>query len=128
MTVDAILKHAINEIRASDALVVIGAGASFQAGMPLAGQLGPLVWHTLENSPIVLNQVCERLGVAVANAKHVVGDDWDRLCHAFEFIAADATARQTFQTSVIDLDNSRSRMPSTPHTALARLTCETENV
>ena len=121
MTVDAILKHAINEIRASDALVVIGAGASFQAGMPLAGQLGPLVWHTLENSPIVLNQVCERLGVAVANAKHVVGDDWDRLCHAFEFIAADATARQTFQTSVIDLDNSRSRMPSTPHTALARL-------
>src|SRR5690349_18978146 len=39
------LEAAVSEMRTADAVAVIGAGASFLAGMPLAGQLAPLVWH-----------------------------------------------------------------------------------
>ena len=51
------LQRAVDEMRVSDAIVVFGAGASFQAGMPLGGQLPPLVWHTLDAHP----QSCGKL-------------------------------------------------------------------
>lgn len=38
-----VLNQAIDEIRVSDAVILLGAGASYAAGMPLAGQLPPLV-------------------------------------------------------------------------------------
>jgi hypothetical protein len=51
MTTDSRLNSVLNEIRTSDAIVVLGTGASFLAGMPLAGQLPPLVWHTVDAHP-----------------------------------------------------------------------------
>jgi hypothetical protein len=49
-----------------DAVVVFGAGMSFAAGMPLAGQLPPLVWHTLDAHPNVKQSVCNELAVPMA--------------------------------------------------------------
>lgn len=112
---------AIDDIRASDAFVIVGAGASFQAGMPLVGQLSPMMWHALESNPKLLGQVCDNLGVARGTAKRVIADDRNRMLKAFELIAEDGVARRAFQKSVCDLNNSRCRDMSAPHEALARL-------
>ncbi|MEO5958916.1 MAG: hypothetical protein ABIR80_07350, partial [Opitutaceae bacterium] len=74
---------AADEIRTSDAVVVMGAGVSFDSGMPLAGQLSPLIWHALDANPTVLQSLCSELGVPVTNAKAVVGDDWECMRRAF---------------------------------------------
>lgn len=121
MALNPPLTSAIQEIRSADAFVVIGAGASFRTGMPLAGQLAPTVWHAMQSSPGLLEKLCIKLGVAVTNAKEAVGDDWDRITCAFGFIAADTTARQVFQDSICELNKSRCEDVSAPHDALARV-------
>lgn len=115
------LQRAVDEMRVSDAIVVFGAGASFQAGMPLGGQLPPLVWHTLDAHPSLLRQVATVLGVSLGSAKETVGDAWERLRVAFAQIAMHREARRTFQHSFTSLNRDRSAIPSTAHTALARL-------
>ena len=116
-----LIQSALDEIRTSDAIIVLGAGVSFAAGMPLAGQLIPLIWHTLDVHPNVLRKVCDAIGVAPCSAKRVVGDDWKRSCVAFAEIAVNKDARLTFQHCFANLNREREVTPSPAHVALARL-------
>jgi hypothetical protein len=93
-----------DEIRTADAIVVVGAGFSFEAGMPLSGQLAPLVWHALDCHPEVRRVTCEALGVLPGHAKDVIGLDWAKMLVAFSSIAAAPDARKTFQRSFARLD------------------------
>ena len=116
-----LIQSALDEIRMSDAIIVLGAGVSFAAGMPLAGQLIPLIWHTLDVHPNVLRKVCDAIGVVPCSAKRVVGDDWKRSCVAFAEIAVNRDARLTFQHCFANLNREREVTPSPAHVALARL-------
>ena len=109
------------EIRASDAVVVMGAGVSFEAGMPLTGQLAPLVWHGLDSNPDLLKKLCAELGVQAESAKRLVGDDQTKINQALRLIKTDDTAFKSFKRSFCDLNNDRTGIPSKPHTELARL-------
>ena len=120
-SVPSILKTAADEIRTSDAVAVIGAGASFETGMPLAGQLSPLVWHALDAHPAVMRAACDALGITPGRPKEVIGGAWSRIRAAFSQIAADPGTRRTFQATFAQLDRERSLVPSPAHTALARL-------
>src|SRR4051794_693705 len=114
------LDAALNEIRTSNAVAVIGAGVSFQAGMPLAGQLFPLVWQTLDAHPDVRKATGDALGLGVGSAKEIVGyREWDRLRVAFSKIAADSGAQGHFQQCFVRLDQERSAVSSPVHTLLA---------
>ncbi|MCY4646078.1 MAG: hypothetical protein OXE73_04310 [Gammaproteobacteria bacterium] len=115
------LKRAVDQIRVSDAIVVLGAGASYQAGMPLAGQLSPLVWHALDRHPDVLEMVASILNVPHASAKDVVADDPERIRCAFAQIATDPPSRRTFQLAFTSLNHDKSRIMSRAHDALAEL-------
>jgi hypothetical protein len=96
LSVPSVLKTAVDDIRTSDAVAVIGAGASFQAGMPLAGHLSPLVWHALAAHPGVMRATCDALGITPGRPKEIIGDCWSRIRAAFSQIAADPNARRTF--------------------------------
>lgn len=115
------LLRAIAEIRVSDAVVVLGAGASFEAGMPLANQLPPLVWHTLDAHPGIRQVVASLLGVPDIPAKGMVGDDSAALRIAFEEIGKDRSSRSTFQSVFSDLDRHRRADQSIAHDSLAKL-------
>jgi hypothetical protein len=107
-----LLDAAMNEVRTFNAVTIIGDGASFQAGMPLAGQLAPLVWQTLDAHPEINRATSETLCLGEGCAKEVVGyEEWDRLQLAFSKIAADAGARNCFQQSFARLDRERSTSP-----------------
>jgi hypothetical protein len=109
------------EILVADAIVVVGAGSSFEAGMPLSGQLAPLVWYTLDSHPEVRRATCDALRVLCGNAKDVIGLDRRKLRVAFSSIEAAPDARRTFQHSFARLDRERSLACSPAHAALARL-------
>ena len=115
------LKHAADQIRVSDAVVLLGAGASDEAGMPLAGQLPPLVWHALDAHPAVLRRLGSALGTPHGRAKDVIGDNVARIRTAFGHIATDPSCRRTFQATFANLDRERAKNPSRTHDALARL-------
>ena len=115
------LRRVAGEIRTSDAVILVGAGASYAAGMPMAGQLSPLVWHTLDQHPAVRRCVAESLGVCDAAAKAVVGDDAEAVHTAFRHIGIDAASRRSFQRAFSILDRDRQRSASDAHDALARL-------
>jgi len=116
-----VLQQAIDEIRVSDAIVVLGAGASFEAGMPLANQLPPLVWHTLDAHPEVRAIVASRQGMPNLPAKGLVGDSPAMLRIAFKEIEAAPASIETFKKVFCNLDHSRRTEQSIAHTALARL-------
>ena len=116
-----VLKRAVDQIRVSEAVVILGAGASYQAGMPLAGQLPPLVWHALDTHSDVLRRLASILKVPHAGAKDVVGDNAARVRVAFGQIAADPSSRRTFQLTFANLNRDRARGISGAHDALASL-------
>jgi NAD-dependent SIR2 family protein deacetylase len=113
--------RAVEEIRVSDAVVLMGAGVSFAAGMPLAGQLSPLIWHALDANPEILQLLCAELGLSFLAAKSVVGDDPKNINRALELIKGDPAAYGTFKNTFCELNDSRVATPSPAHTALARL-------
>jgi hypothetical protein len=121
MTSNSALDALADEIRTADAVVVIGAGLSFQAGMPLAGHLAPLIWHALDLHPVIKQLTCDTLGVLPGTAKDVIGLDWKKVLVAFSCIAGANDARRTFQCSFARLDQERALIESPAHTALARL-------
>lgn len=120
MTTDNI-DRAADEIRTSDAVVLMGAGASFAAGMPLAGQLSPLVWHALDSNPDLLQRFCADLGAPLTAAKAIVDDNPPRVSRALELIKNDQATYRTFKKTFCELNQTRAAKSSPAHTALARL-------
>ena len=115
------LQRAVDQIHVSEAVVLLGAGTSYQAGMPLARQLSPLVWHALDTNPDVLRRLASIFNVPHASAKDVVGDNVDRIRLAFAQITADPLSRRAFQLAFTNLNRDKSRGMSRPHDALVRL-------
>ena len=115
------LKRAVDEIRVSDAVVLLGAGTSYEAGMPLTGQLPPLVWHALDAHPDVLRGLASTVGAPHGRAKDIVADDAARVRTAFAHIATDPSCRKTFQATFTNLNRERAKDTSRAHDALARL-------
>lgn len=116
-----ILSDAIRDIRSYDAFVLIGAGASFQAGMPLAGQLAPLVWHTFDALDNLKTQLCHIVGVPVSYPKNVIRDDPERIRIAFQLISESPEGMVRFKNAFRELNQKRCLEKSKPHDALARL-------
>jgi hypothetical protein len=115
------INQVVDEIRVSDAVILVGAGASYAAGMPLAGQLSPLVWHALDHHQRIRERVAHLLGSGDAAAKVLLGDDVRAVTLAFREIAGDDACRATFQNAFASLDRDRQNHASEAHDGLARL-------
>ncbi len=115
------LTFAINELRSYNGIAILGAGISFGAGIPLTSQLAPVVWQTLDENPGVRSAVASALGVVDGPAKGLGLDEGGRRNMAFERIAEDRTALQTFQRTFIAVDGNRAKNISPAHDALAKL-------
>ena len=119
-SLDETCKKVADDIRAMHAIALIGAGASLQAGMPLTGQLYPILWNTLDNVLLARKQLVEKLNCLDAPAKNIIGYDWDKLMVAFAIISENSAARVMFQKAFSEYDKDKS-IPSLVHLSLARL-------
>ena len=119
--VEALIKRAANEVRAADAIAIVGAGMSRGPGYPLLAELLPLLWKALDEDPGCRLSLAETLGVPDVDAKSLVGEDDDRTRKAFAAIADRELARHIFQQSFAALDRDRQREASPAHEVLAEL-------
>ncbi|QDY46928.1 hypothetical protein HF394_19330 (plasmid) [Planococcus glaciei] len=65
------LTSIINEIRVNNAVVVIGAGVSFEPGMPLGNQLAPIVWEVVSSFPSI-----DQKFKGIGSTKSRIGEDF----------------------------------------------------
>lgn len=52
-SVDSVIRSLVNEMRVHGAIVVWGAGASFEAGLPLYAQFSSMVWQVVDEFPSI---------------------------------------------------------------------------
>ena len=115
------IKRAADEVRAADAIAIVGAGLSRGPGYPLLAELRPLLWKALDEDPSCRLALAESLGVQDIDAKSLVGEDGARTAKAFAAIARRDAARRIFQQSFAVLDRDRQCEASPAHKALAEL-------
>jgi NAD-dependent SIR2 family protein deacetylase len=115
------IARAATEIKAADAVVIIGAGISRGPGFPMIVGLRPLLWQALDNDIPAREILAARLGVGDTDAKILIGDDNERANAGFAVMAERAAARHAFQHAFARLDHDRSYAPSPAHDALAEL-------
>lgn len=111
----------MDQLRAAGAVVIVGAGASIEAGYPLTRLLPPHLWKAIDADPGVLRELMKRLNRDAISAKALIGDDDTALRHAYELVKASPVARMEFQQSFQALDQARTASFSPAHDALAEL-------
>ena len=121
MSLRDVIRQAADELRSWGAVAVIGSGASFPAGFPLNRQLTALLWHAIDADKQLCKDLARRFSSKGRNGKHVIGDDQERICVAYEGVKRSVLARQAFQRGFAYLDSERGREPSVAHDALAEL-------
>lgn len=115
------LDQLIRLVHASDAVALLGAGLSYDAGMPLANELHPLVWKTFDDHPDQRALLSNEFGLVDLPGAELIGIDATRIARAFRSIAEQAVLRNTFQASFQALNHTRSAVRSLVHDAVARL-------
>lgn len=115
------LDQLIRLVQASDAVALMGAGLSYDAGMPLANELPPILWKSFDEHPDERSALATDLGVVDGPSPVLIGNNGDRTTKAFQRVAQREPLRKTFQTSFRALDHARSALRSPVHDAVARL-------
>lgn len=116
------LSAALAEVRAWDAVVVVGAGLSVPARLPLTPGLEALVWQAIDADSAALAALRAEAGVAGnARAKAVMAEFHGDLSPAWNIIGRHPVARDTFQRGFAALDAARAKEFSRAHDALAEM-------
>src|SRR5699024_7383515 len=89
---DKIFSSLVNEIRVNNAVVVIGAGISFEPGMPLYSQLAPTVWEVVSSFPDIDDKF-----QGSGSTKSRIGEDLEKLKKAFAYIERNEEALYQFK-------------------------------
>ncbi|MBJ7966977.1 nSTAND3 domain-containing NTPase [Bacillus cereus] len=92
MNDEQIFKSLVNEIRVNNAVVVIGAGVSFEPGMPLCSQLAPLIWEVVDCFPDI-----DSMFKGTGSTKDRIGEDFENFKKAFAYIEKNEAALSEFK-------------------------------
>ena len=84
----------VNDIKVHGAILIIGAGASFESGLPLYPQFAPIVWQVVDEfSELKDSFKCD----ATVPAKSIIGNDIEKIKQMFNYIEAHAFADTRFK-------------------------------
>lgn len=84
----------INDIRVHGAILIIGAGASFESGLPLYTQFSPIVWQVVDEFIEIKESI--KCDVKI-NAKNIIGNDTDKIKQLFTNIEENHLANARFK-------------------------------
>lgn len=116
------MEKIVSAINTWGSVVILGAGASYQVGMPLCGQLAPLVWIVFEqNQEIMISLKKEFNCPNTMKAKEIIGNDFQNLKRAFQIIAQSSDATRMFKEGFAKLNSRHEKSELTAYTALAML-------
>lgn len=84
----------INDIRVHGAILIMGAGASVESGLPLYAQFAPIVWQVVDEfSDIKETLKCD----VVIPAKKIIGNDIEKIKQVFNYIEGNSFANARFK-------------------------------
>ncbi|MEK4261904.1 nSTAND3 domain-containing NTPase [Paenibacillus sp. FSL L8-0499] len=73
----------VNEMRVHGAIVIWGAGASFEAGLPLYAQFSSMVWQVVDEFPIIKTDLGYDINYS---AKKIIGEDINLIKDIFNYV------------------------------------------
>ena len=88
------MSRLINDIKVHGAILVMGAGASLESGLPLYAQFAPIIWQVVDEfSELKAAIKCSEN----IPAKNIIGNDSDKIKQAFNYIETHALANIRFK-------------------------------
>ncbi|MEC0271565.1 nSTAND3 domain-containing NTPase [Peribacillus frigoritolerans] len=111
-------KALLNEVRVNNAVVVVGAGISFEPGMPLGNQLAPTVWEVVRSFPDI-----DKKFEGVGSTKNRIGEDFENIKKAFSYIEENEEALTMFKLIFKNINDKIDIAPEI-HKNIARLVHE----
>lgn len=116
-----LLNEMINNIRVHGAVVILGAGASYESGMPLYAQFPALIWRIVDENP----QIKREMGIEDdQTTKDVIGNNIDRIKSAFDYIERDIEADKQFKELFLTVNDSHKSRTSIVHQNICKLAHE----
>lgn len=107
-----------NEMKVHGAIVIWGAGASFEAGLPLYAQLTSMVWQVVDEYPSIKSD----LGYdGNFSAKTIIGEDIRKIKDAFNYIERYSDASQRFKEVFKAVNDRHNTNHSFVHESLCKL-------
>ncbi|OAA83567.1 hypothetical protein [Clostridium ljungdahlii] len=116
--VESSLSDLTNEIKVHGAIVIVGAGISFEAGLPLYNQLAPLIWQVVDEFPSIKDMYKRDRTLP---AKLIIGNSIENLKNAFNFIENNVEAVLRFKELFKILNDKHHKNPSISHQYLCQL-------
>lgn len=108
----------IDEMRVHGAIVVLGAGASFEAGLPLYSQFPSMVWQTVDE----FSAIKEKLNYSIdMPAKKIIGENVEKIKRSFEYIENEEGASLKFKELFKAVNDRHNNKTSYVHESLCKL-------
>jgi len=107
-----------DNMRVHGSIIVMGAGASYSVGMPLCGQLAPIVWNVVEANLDLKKELDIPLESSV---KDYIGDDFNLAVKAYDEISHNDEAYNEFRKLFCDLNNEKNKINSIVHETIRRM-------
>ncbi len=120
LNLDRQIASVADQLQASGAVVILGAGFSWPAGIPLTAHLAPFVWQALDENPGVRAEVAAKFGEVDVSSQALLDHDEVRLVIAYDALREHPPARKSFQCAFAARDRSVLHQ-SAAHDALSRL-------
>lgn len=118
INIESLLSNLTNEIRVHGAIAILGAGISFEVGLPLYNQLAPLIWQVVDEfSNIKDLYKCDR----TLPAKLIIGDETENLKTSFNFIENNPQAAIRFKELFKIVNDRHHNKSSISHQYLCQL-------
>jgi hypothetical protein len=107
-----------NEIKVNSSIVILGAGVSFEAGMPFYRQLAPVIWRVIDENKEIKLQINSDMTIP---AKELLGEETSNLIKAFKLIKENQSALKGFKTLFLKINNSHNLKVSKTHENICKL-------
>ena len=115
---DEIINSLINDVRVHRAILILGAGASYESGMPLYAQFPPIIWKIVDEFP----DIKEFMGWSKTNdAKDMIGTDIDKIKEVFNFIEKNNEANSRFKELFKNVNDSHKNGELEVHKEICKL-------
>ena len=114
---EVVVNNLINDIRVHGAILIMGAGASFEAGMPLYKQFPPIIWQVVDE----FADIKTILGHEDIPAKNIIADDVTKIKQIFNHIEKDVHANLRFKELFKSVNNKHKNKLSIVHDNICRL-------
>lgn len=110
------------DIKAYNAVAVVGAGLSAASRLPLSGGLDALLWQAIDADPQAISELRAKLGDAsTSSAKALLQRSGVDTLVGWRIVATHPNARFRFQRAFATLDSERQATLSPGHDALAQM-------